>query len=103
MRCIPPADRLLFKEVSVIYVVNKASGSFYTLLGGQQAHRCTGSLRVMEARDKEQNMEQEATTLLFLTKTVKSACIVRRDDVGTSRVQTGTQTLGIYPHLARRP
>lgn len=44
-----PADGLLCEDVSVIYQVNKSSGSFFTLLGAQQACVHTGSLEVLGA------------------------------------------------------
>lgn len=64
------------EDGSVIYPANKASGSFYSLPGAPQAHVST----CLEARDKEQNKGQEATTLPFL----EAACAAHRD-VGTSR------------------
>lgn len=43
-----PADGLC-EDVSVIYLVNKATGSFYTLPGAQEVHVHTGSLGVLGA------------------------------------------------------
>lgn len=70
----PPLNRAWDEDGSVVYPANKA-GSFYTCL---QHHKHMWTC--LEARDKEQDMGQEATTLPF----PEAACAVHRD-VGTSR------------------
>lgn len=86
-----PAAGPWCEDGSVIYPANKASGSFYSLPGAPQAHVST----CLEARDKEQNKGQEATTLPFL----EAACAAHRD-VGTSR--DGHPSFGHLPNLVRR-
>lgn len=68
MRHTAPADGLLCDHVSVMYLVNEVRWMLCPEHNKQvRVHMgLSWGAGCSEARDKEQNMEQEPTTLLFL-------------------------------------